>query len=221
MRLLPGSLGGRNSTRHEVRERARVAPLLAALAVSLLALAAVALAGSMPARAASGAKATVAAPTDTLTPEPTEAPSPTATPFTQGRHVYDYGAVLSTRSAATAEALAAHIEAAGGGRVVLYTVPQSGDVPSTLAKDWAVDGLLLTAEGSSGDETLGPTLQAKLTSEQKKFIDSYSSPGAETTQSWLVSTLARIDALLNGTHVFDGAGALDAAGKQQDRKSVV
>ena len=180
MRLLPGSMGGRTSTRLDGRDRTRVAPLLAALALSLLALAAVGLAGSAPATAASKTKAPVATATASPTPERTEAPSPTATPFTQGRHVYDYGDVLSTRSTATAEALAAHIEAAGGGRVVLYTVPQSGVVPSTLAKDWAVDGLLLTSEGSFGDETLGPTLDAKLTSEQKKFLDSYSSPSMAT-----------------------------------------
>jgi hypothetical protein len=98
---------------------------------------------------------------------------------------------------------------------VLYTAPQSSDVPSTLAQDWAVDGLLLTAQGSFGDITLGATLKSKLTSEQQQFIDQYSTPGAETTESWLVSTLARVDALVGGTHVFDGAGILDAAGKQQ------
>jgi uncharacterized membrane protein YgcG len=215
MRLLPGSMRGRNSTRPAGRDRTRVAPLLAALLLSLLALAAIGLAGSAPASAAGKTKAPVAASTASPTPEPTEAPSPTATPFTQGRHVYDYGDVLSTRSASTAEALAAHIEAAGGGRVVVYTVPQSGDVPSTLATDWAVDGLLLTTEGSFGDETLGSTLSGRLTSEQKKFLDSYSSPSMATSESWLLSTLARVDALVSGTHVFDGTGLLDANGKQQ------
>jgi hypothetical protein len=215
MRLMPGSTGGRNSTGCGSRERARVAPLLAALTLSLLALAAVGLAGSAPATSASNPKAPAPTPATTPPPEPTEAPSPTATPFTQGRHLYDYGTVLSARSAAAAEALAAHIEASGGGRVVIYTAPQSGDVPSTLATDWAVDGLLLTAQGGSGEMKLGTTLKGKLTSNQQKFLNQYSSPGPETTESWLVSTLARIDALLSGTHVFDGAGALDATGKQQ------
>jgi len=43
----------------------------------------------------------------------------------QGRHVYDYGSVLSAHSVTTAEALASHIGSAGGGRVVIYTVPES------------------------------------------------------------------------------------------------
>jgi hypothetical protein len=139
----------------------------------------------------------------------------TPSPFVQGRHVYDYGSVLSTHSVTTAEALASHIESAGGGRVVIYTVPESSSVPSTLAKDWSVDGLLLAVQYDFGQMTMGATLKGKLTSAQSKYIDRNATSGPTSTVSWLMSTLARVDAFVSGTHVFDGAGILDASGKQQ------
>ena len=194
MRLHPGSTLERNSTGR--RGRPAVAPFLAGLALGALGLVALGLAG--PGRATAA--------------DPSPAPS---SGYVQGRHVYDYGDILSSKASATAEALAADIESQGGGRVVVYTAADSADVPDTLATDWSVDGLLLTGQGDFGDMTLGPTLKNKLTNDQQAFLQQYSSPGAVTTESWLVSTLARVDAFLNGSHVFDGTGILDASGKQQ------
>jgi len=181
------------SSKPERRHRASARPLLAALGLGLLALMAVALAGARPADAANA----------------------TPSPFEQGRHIYDYGTVLSDHSLAAAEALASHIEAAGGGRVVVYTTPESSSIPSTLAKDWNVDGLLLTAQGNFGQMAMGATLKGKLTSAQLKYMNSYSSSGPATGESWILSDLARADGFVSGTHVFDGAGVLDAAHKQQ------
>ena len=181
------------SSKPDGRHRTSVRPLLAALGLGLLALMAVALAGAQPADAANA----------------------TPSPFEQGRHIYDYGKILSDHSLTTAEALAAHIEAGGGGRVVVYTTDDSSSVPSTLAKDWNVDGLLLTAQGDFGQMAMGATLKGKLTSTQLTYMNSYFSSGPATSESWILSDLARVDGFISGTHVFDGAGVLDAAHKQQ------
>ena len=52
--------------------------------------------------------------------------SPTSSlpPLAEGRHIYDNGEVLTLDEAARAEAFAARIESAGGGRVVVYTEPE-------------------------------------------------------------------------------------------------
>ena len=177
---------------------ASVRALLAALGLGLLALMAVALAAAGPVTAADA----------------------NPSPFQQGRHIYDYGNVLSGRSLSAAEALATHIEAGGGGRVVVYTTADSTSIPSTLAKDWNVDGLLLTAQGNFGQMAMGATLKGKLTSAQLKYMNSYSSSGPATGESWILSDLARADGFVSGTHVFDGAGVLDAAHKQQAETAV-
>ncbi|MGA3058447.1 MAG: hypothetical protein ABSE70_10515, partial [Candidatus Limnocylindrales bacterium] len=145
-------------------------------------------------------------------PNPASAAKPTLAPFTPGRHVYDYGNLLSPKAASIAEALAGKIEASGGGRVVVYTADLMA-LPdrATLASAWSVDGLLLTGWEDIGEGTLGATLKAKLSADAAKLMESTSS-GPATVQSWVTSTLARAEALLNGTHVFDGAGALDASG---------
>ena len=141
---------------------------------------------------------------------------PTIAPPVAGQSVYDKGGVLSTHSKATAQALAAHIEAAGGGRVIVYTGADSDNLPdaTTLAKSWHVDGLLMVVRGSSGEAAFGATLKGKLTSGQFKTLSGNDSPGMETTESWLTSMLARADGFLSGTHVFDGAGVLDQTAKQ-------
>jgi hypothetical protein len=150
----------------------------------------------------------------TVAPTPTVAPEPTMSPFVQGRHVYDNGKILSANSATTAEALAAHIETVGGGRVVIYTAANSSDLPdhTALASDWHVDGMLLEGSGTNyGNLYLGATLQGKLSKGQTSTIDS--SPGMQTLESWMLSSLARADAAVSGTNVFDGAGVLDATGR--------
>jgi uncharacterized membrane protein YgcG len=213
MRTERGAGAGARSRRRAAAQRSLASPLLKAVALALLGFLALGLVGARQLAAAS--------PTDTAQPAPTETPAPAATPgpsgFVSGRHVYDYGNLLSAQSAATAEALAAHIEAAGGGRVVIYTVADSGDLPDTsqLAQDWQIDGLLLTGQTDVSEMLVGPTLKAKLSGGQAKVIDDNSSAGPQTVESWILSTLARVDAFLSGTHVFDGAGVLDSSGKQQ------
>jgi len=152
-------------------------------------------------------------------PQPVSAAAPTAAPtrepYMPGRHVYDYGHLLSPKSLATAERLADGIEAAGGGRVVVYTA-DTHVLPdrSTLATEWGVDGLLLSGYDGWARATLGPTLKAKLPTVAANFLEDASS-SLFTVESWVTSTLARTEALLKGTHVFDGAGALDASGLAQ------
>ncbi|MGZ6267322.1 MAG: hypothetical protein ACXWNR_02000 [Candidatus Limnocylindrales bacterium] len=177
------------------RRSASRLPLLGALALVLLGFLAVLASGARPALGA----------------------DPTMSPFVPGRHVYDYGSVLSARSATTAEALAAHIEGAGAGRIVLYTAPGTGGMPdgTAIAESWNVDGLLLTAQSDFGQLKLGPALEAMLDSHQVDFVSGNSSPGPQTAESWLLSTLARVDAFVSGTHVFDGTGILDATGRQK------
>jgi hypothetical protein len=148
-------------------------------------------------------------------PRVASAAQPTQTPMTPGRHVYDYGGLMSAKAEATAEALATKIEASGGGRVIVYTadlMKLPGD--KELAAAWSVDGLLLTGWEDMGTATLGPTLKAKLSVADAKFIGT-TTPGPATLESWATSTLARAEAVLNGKHVFDGAGALDASGLAQ------
>ena len=128
------------STQPLRHERAVPPPLLAALLLSLSGFLAIGLLGGRPAIAADA----------------------TMSPFTAGRHVYDYGKVLSAKSATRAESLAAHIEAEGGGRTVIYTATNSSELPTsdTLATAWHVNGLLLTAapDGSAA-LAMGTTLQ--------------------------------------------------------------
>ena len=143
---------------------------------------------------------------------PTSAAEPTVSPFTAGRHVYDYGELLSAKSVKTAEALAANVEAAGGGRIVLYTAGDASNIPFTLAQDWHVDGLLLTGEGDYGIITVGATLKGKLGAHAGLL--SNPPPGEPTIESWMLTTLARAEGLLNDNHVFDGAGVLDSNGRQ-------
>jgi hypothetical protein len=135
--------------------------------------------------------------------------------FTPGRHVYDYGDLLTPQAQARAEAFAMSIEEAGGGRVVIYTddllkLP-SGD---TIAESWQVDGILLIGWESSGSTVMGTTLEGRLSPEAGRFIRD-SSSGFESFESFALSTLARVDGFLHGTHVFDGAGALDSASHQK------
>ena len=147
-----------------------------------------------------------------MAPQPALAAKPTAAPtFTPGRHVYDYGHLLSLGAVATAEKLAAKIEADGGGRVVVYTADLMA-LPddATLARTWKVDGLLLTGWDDMGTATLGSKLKGKLSAGAADFVAF--SVGANSLESWVTSTLARAEGLLTGKHVFDGAGALDAAG---------
>ena len=189
MRLVPGvelvSLR-RSGAR---RGFAAAPPLLAALALSLSTFLAIGLVGAGPASAA----------------------NPTMSPFVPGKHVYNKGDVLSAKSATTAEALAADIEANGGGRVVVYADATDENVPdaSSLAAAWHVDGMLLTGGTNFGDLLMGSTLKGKLIKDQIDSIQT--SQGPQTIESWILTSLARVDAFLNGTHVFDGTGLLDAA----------
>lgn len=145
-------------------------------------------------------------------PQPVSGAAPTLTPYTIGRHVYDYQGSMSPTAIATAEKYATAIEDAGGGRVVVYTadlvkLPDE----ATLAKAWHVDGLLLTGWDDMGTATLGDTLKAKLSADAAKFIgDLFAAPSG--MESWVTSTLARAYGLMTGKHVFDGTGILDTAG---------
>ena len=148
-------------------------------------------------------------------PRSVAAARPTATPYptiTSGRHVYDYGNLLSPKAVSVAESLAAKIEAEGGGRVVIYTADLMA-LPdeATLAKAWKVDGILLTGWDDMGTTTMGATLKGMLSADAVKFIED-SSAGVNSLASWATSLLARVEGLLMDRHVFDGTGTLDAAG---------
>ena len=145
------------------RQRLRPSPLLAASALSLFGFLAVGLAGARPATAADA----------------------TMSPFVPGHHVYDYGNLLSAHSVKTAEALAAHIEAAGGGRVVLYTAAIRRISRFTLAQDWSIDGLLLTGEGDYGIITMGATLKGKLGA-QAELLEQPVARAADV-ESWMLT----------------------------------
>jgi hypothetical protein len=166
-----------------------------AFAIAFLALLGVCLAGAGPALAA----------------------DPTIGPYVEGQHIYGEGTILSRASAARVERLAAHIEAQGGGRVVIWLEPDYVSMPSNteIMDAWAVDGLVISGEGRYPDLEIGSTLKAKLSTPQYKSIDGNSSPGMSTAESWITSTLARIDAYLGGQHVFDGPGVLDSAALAQ------
>jgi uncharacterized membrane protein YgcG len=159
-----------------------------------------------------------------LGPRPVAAARPTATPFptiTPGRHVYDYGNLLSPSAVSIAESLAAKIEAEGGGRVVVYTADlMAMPDEATLAKAWNVDGLLLTGWDDMGTATMGSTLKGMLSADAAKFIAD-SSAGMNSLASWATSILARTDGLLVGRHVFDGTGTLDTAGLAHAEASAV
>ena len=228
MRLMVGSTQVPGGSPRRGRGARVAASLLAAAALGLSGFLAAGLAAAGPAIAANqpvAAKATATlastptpepteAPQPTEPPEPTEAPQPTMSPFVSGRHVYDYGNVLPANLATQAETLAADIEARGGGRVVVYTTAQPEDMPDTLAQDWQVNGMLMTgSEESFGELSFGSVLKAKLSKAQLSAVDT--TPGPQTMASWMMSSLARVDAFLAGTHVFDGTGILDAAGKQK------
>ena len=135
--------------------------------------------------------------------------------FVAGHHVYDYGKLLSAQSVNTAASLGSHIENAGGGRVVIYTAASPSGLPNAdaLAGAWHVDGMLLTGSGGGGTLTLGATLKGKLTAAQIQILEAPIGP--QTVASWVTSTLARADAFLSGTHVFDGVGALDATSRKK------
>jgi hypothetical protein len=209
---MPGS--NREPISDRPHRRAVRTSLLAALALSLFGCLALGLAMAGTADAAKATAKPKATPTAQPTPEPTVA-EPTMSPFITGRHVYDYGNIMSAKSVANAEALAAHIESAGGGKVIVETAADSSDVPdqATLVDGLGIDGMLLTGDKNTGDLTLGATLKGKLTPEQLGVVNQSSGP--QTVESWITSTLARTDAFISGTHVFDGPGALDAAAHQK------
>ena len=148
-----------------------------------------------------------------VAPGPVSAAEPTLSPFVEGRHVYDYGHQALARSRWPGpRRLAGRIEAAGGGRVVVYTA-ELMDLPDAgrLALDWQVDGVLLTGWSDFGEATLGATLRGRLPAGTEKFMDSTSST-LTSFETWATSILARTDGLLNGRHVFDAPGVLDADG---------
>lgn len=187
---------GLTSTLPSRRRRTVPSPLIAALAVGVFGFLAVGLAGARPAIAEDA----------------------TMSPFTEGRHVYDYGQVLSAASATRAESLAAHIETEGGGRTVIYTAADPSELPTsdTLATDWHVNGLLLTAAADgSGILAMGTTLRNQLNNDMATLINDLATPVGQTVESWIMSTLARVDAFMSGRHVFDAAGVLDAGNLQK------
>lgn len=147
-------------------------------------------------------------------------PTPSPPPLAEGHHVVDDGEVLTPDEAARAEAFAARIESVGGGRVVVYTEPDPAQLPadSTIAARWHVDGLLISGSGGSMTflkATIGDTLNGRLGADQLRWLSDNMTSGVHSAPGWTMSTLARIDALLGGRHVFDGAGVLDASGLQQ------
>jgi hypothetical protein len=148
--------------------------------------------------------------------DPTASPPPLA----EGRHVQDDGEVLTPDEAARAEAFAARIESAGGGRVVVYTEPDPAQLPdaSTIAARWDVDGLLVSGSGGSMTflrATMGDTLKRRLDADQLRYLSDNMMSGVHSAPGWTMSTLSRVDAFLGGRHVFDGAGVLDGTGIEQ------
>jgi hypothetical protein len=229
MRPTPGSNPEFIPARRRRQRRAAGSPLLAALFLGALGLMAIGLTGAGPVTAANPTSANlVAAAKATKTPKPTKTPKatvaeptiaaePTTSPFVTGRHVYDYGQVLSAKSVTTAESLATKIEGEGGGRVVIYTVASLSDLPndSTLMADWHIDGLLVTNSDVGVQLTLGTTLKAKLSSEQSQYLTSSSFFNESMAESSMLDTLGWTDAFLSGTHVIDSAGVLDTSGRTQ------
>ncbi len=147
---------------------------------------------------------------------PTPSPSPT---FVAGKHVYDEEGVLPARSAQLAEKLATRIEAAGGGRTVVYMARDYSKLPpeAELVSSWSIDGMLLRGSSDlSGQLTMGKRLKSRLGG-RAAAVDT--SAGMQTTESWILSSLARVDAILSGKHVFEGTGILDAAGLADAEKA--
>ena len=183
-------------TRGTRQGRTAPAPLLAALAVSAFGFLALGLAGARPAAAEDA----------------------TMSPFTQGRHVYDYGQVLTATAATRAESLAGHIEDQGGGRIVIYTAADPSELPASgnLATAWHVKGLLLTAAADgSGTLTMGTTLRDQLNNDMSTLIQDLATPIGQSVESWIMTTLVRVDAFMSGRHVFDAPGVLDAGNLQK------
>jgi hypothetical protein len=154
---------------------------------------------------------------------PASAADPTMGPYVDGQHVYGDGTLLGRAGAARVEKLAARIEAGGGGRVVVFTVAQSKSIPSNaeLMAGWRIEGLLIAGDGDYPRLTIGDTLKSKLSTDQYHWISGNSSPGMATAESWITSTLARVDAFLGGRHVFDGPGVLDAGALGQAEGAAV
>jgi hypothetical protein len=152
---------------------------------------------------------------------PALAADPTIPPLTQGHHVVDAGWYISSAGLARIEEFASRIEAAGGGRIGIYTAAEMASTPSisNLSAEWGIDGLLMMSRGDFGDIQIGATLKSKLTSEQHKVVDQYNAVDAPNPEAWILTMLARVDAFLGGTRVFDGAGVLDASGKEQAEKA--
>jgi hypothetical protein len=173
----------------------------AAFAVAMLALLGLGLAGAGPVGAADA----------------------TFPPIVEGQHIYGEGTVLSRTSAARAEKLAAHIEAQGGGRVVIWLEPDYTSMPSNaeIMDAMAVDGMVISGQGRYPRVEVGATLKSRLTSDQYESIEGNSSPGMSTAESWLTSTLARIDGYLGNQHVFDGPGLLDSSALAQAEAAAV
>ena len=146
---------------------------------------------------------------------------PTMSPFVPGRHVYDYANLLSADEKARAEAFAGDIEAAGGGRTVVYT-DTFMDLPNadTLASAWGIDGLLITGNEDMGEARLGDTLKGRLSTEAAEYFDNADST-FEPVGGWTPIELARADGLLRGRHVFDGTGTLDAASLDEAEAAAV
>jgi hypothetical protein len=193
--------GGRRAARWaERRTPRRSTGAVASLAFALVGLAAVALAA----------------------PGSTAAANPTLSPFVDGRHVYDYSGTLSAKAAARAETLATHIEASGGGRVVIYVGATNGASPGqdALVAAWQIDGIVISGGPDSLYAAFEPKIKTKLTSKQVTYLKNNTTAGPATEESWVTSTLARADAFINGKYVMDGAGALDSSGMQQAETKV-
>lgn len=150
-----------------------------------------------------------------LGPAPARAATPTPAPSFSGHHLNDDGHLFSPKAQDRAEALAAEIEAADGGRVMLYTSSDANPPATAVIGGSPVDGLLLTGSGTTGNAILGHTLASKLSPEQASLVRQYLPGSYQATADWMLSALARVDAFLHGKHVFDGSGILDDAGRRR------
>jgi hypothetical protein len=140
---------------------------------------------------------------------------PTMSPYPPGRHVFDYGNLMSASSRSLAENLAGDIEAAGGGRVVVYTADlQNLPAGDDIMASWQVDGLLLSGWSSVGSARVGKSLESMLPADAVDCLDSTSATSG-AFESWATSTLARAAGFLAGRHVFDGSGLLTASDVRQ------
>ncbi len=140
---------------------------------------------------------------------------PTMSPYPPGRHVFDYGNLMSASSRSLAENLAGDIEAAGGGRVVVYTADlQNLPAGDDIMASWQVDGLLLSGWASVGSARVGKSLESRLPADAVDCLDSTSATSG-AFESWATSTLARAAGFIAGRHVFDGSGLLTASDVRQ------